>query len=491
MLRKTCLTICPKTPDELSQFLERYEGIHELIEIRIDALNVVDEGTAQLIRQLSKKYKNQQLLLTFRPEDQGGFSDPSLLERINFWKNELPSCLVDLEQDLFDTDFPSAKGVVRSFHNFETSKTEVPESNTDEIVKIAVAAQEPFDALDLWRTFTNSKDPLIPIAMGVAGVWTRVLGPAFGAPWTYVAASDSEKAAPGQLSSADAHMYRIDQLTPETEVFGIVGRPVSHSLSPRMHNAAFQQNEIDAVYIPFDTGDLKSFVDETLKSDSPPFLLKGLSVTAPHKTAIIEHLDFIDETSKQVGAVNTVQKLEEGLLGTNTDVAGFLDPLKLLFSSLEGMRFALIGSGGAARACAYGLIKEGADVLIASRNEQTREQLAKDFDCETIDLARLETAKDRVDVIVNTTPVGTKTSPQEEPIIEVEKYKNLQLAYDLVYNPIETPFLLSAKRQNIPTLGGLAMLVSQGALQFEQWAGVKAPLELMSRAALSGIKQNQ
>jgi 3-dehydroquinate dehydratase/shikimate dehydrogenase len=326
--------------------------------------------------------------------------------------------------------------------------------------------------------------------MGAAGRWTRILAPAFGSPLTYGSLTTDETVAPGQISASELNqVYRVKSLDIETEIYGIIGNPVEHSLSPYLHNAAFAELDLNAVYIPFEVSDLGAFIKRMVHPSSREihWNLRGFSVTIPFKEAIIEHLDFLDPAAKKIGAVNTVQIVGDQLVGFNTDAHGFIEPLRMAYGDLTDVAVAVFGSGGAARACVRALIDEGARPSIFARNDETGSDISREFGIGRFQIGEWDSVAERFLIAVNTTPLGTKGELENSSILTAGQIKNLQMIYDLVYNPFETLFLREAKSVDVPAVGGLAMLAAQGARQFKIWTGKDAPLKTMSRAALARL----
>ncbi|MEK7854709.1 MAG: shikimate dehydrogenase, partial [Acidobacteriota bacterium] len=211
---------------------------------------------------------------------------------------------------------------------------------------------------------------------------------------------------------------------------------------------------------------------------------RGFSLTNPHKQAVIRHLDGINETAEKIGAVNTV-KIEDGkLFGYNTDAPGFILPLQAQFGSLRGINVSVVGAGGAARACIYALQQENANVTLFARDPAKAEALGDEFKIPVATLAP-ERSFGTTDVLINTTPLGTSGDNENASIATAEQLRGVKLVYDLVYNPIETLLIRNAKAAGVPTIGGLEMLIAQGARQFEIWTGEKAPLDEMA----AGVKK--
>ena len=402
----------------------------------------------------------------------------------------------DFEFDLYIDEFHlNFQKTIRSFHYFKN----IPEFLNSffekfillqaDIFKVAVQANDISDSIVIWKLLEHAKSEnkqIIPIAMGEAGKWTRILGLAHGAFMTYASLDAGKETASGQISAQDLiETYRVKELDEQTEIYGIIGNPVAQSLSPFMHNAAFKFYNLNAVYIPFEVKKLDEFINRFLKESGLNF--KGFSITIPHKQAIIKHLDFIDETAKTIGAVNTV-KIENGkLYGYNTDANGFIEPLKNSYGDLKDARVAVLGNGGAARACIYALKQEGAKVTIFARNLEKAKILAEEFQAEFKEIPNPKSQIPNQDIVVNATPLGTKGILETETPAVAEQIRQVKLVYDLVYNPFETRFLKEAKSVFVPTVSGMAMLIAQAMKQFEIWTGKDAPMKEMSAEVLKRL----
>ncbi len=327
--------------------------------------------------------------------------------------------------------------------------------------------------------------------MGTAGIATRVLGPSRGSYLTYAAFDHSRPTAPGQLTATELRdQYRVDRINESTQIAGLIGWPVTHSLSPQIHNAAFKSRGLDAVYIPFEVRDLAAFMRRLVhpRSREIDWQMRGLSVTAPHKRAVMDHLDWIDPAASEIGAVNTIVVDEQGLKGYNTDAIGFIRPLKDRLGTLRGLRCAVIGAGGAASAATYALLNDGVGVTIFVRNLDRAKTLTERFDVPAL---RLEGASFAgFDVVVNATVLGTAGKLEQQTPAEAQQLGGARLAYDLVYNPSETRFLREARNAGCETLGGLPMFVAQAAEQFRLWTGREAPVEVMQSAAMEALSES-
>jgi len=262
----------------------------------------------------------------------------------------------------------------------------------------------------------------------------------------------------------------------------VIGDPVAHSLSPSMHNAAYKALGIEAEYefgakrIVED--ELAKFMYEVREKD-----IYMLAVTIPHKEAIMQYLDAVDNVAKEIGAVNTVLNKDGKLIGYNTDYMGAIESLKGV-TSLQGKRVAVLGSGGSARAIVYGFIKEKCHVAVYSRNIDTANELKGVFDCKVIPWEERNSMV--ADIIANTTPIGRDSD--ELPIAESVIDKG-QIVFDINYNVNGTSLLKLARRKGATTIEGLEMLLRQGMKQFELYTGIKAPEQAM-RNALQNDKEH-
>jgi shikimate dehydrogenase len=254
-----------------------------------------------------------------------------------------------------------------------------------------------------------------------------------------------------------------------------------------MHNAAFKAAGMNRVFIPLQVADLDVFISRMVKPATREVELnfKGFSVTNPHKQAIIDHLDGIDDTAAKIGAVNTVTIDDGKLFGFNTDAPGFIDPLIERYGNLEDAKAAVVGAGGAARACVYALQNEGANVTLFARDLKKAAVLGEEFSIPVKDLAS-DRARFECDILVNATPLGTKGENEKETIATAEQLLGTRLVYDLVYNPIETALIREARTAGVPAIGGLEMVIAQGTRQFYIWTGQPAPADEMTAA----IKRN-
>jgi len=505
---KICVSVCAETADELIQNIKRAAEFADVIELRFDCL----EETAKLesFRSELNKFRRTfsgKLLATFRPREEGGKRPLSFAEREEFWIHSHVFENVDWAD--LERDFPLEKiqrfwgdnvfhQVIKSFHDFENAPENLEKifddvSKNSETAKIAVQADDVTDTIAVWKLLEKAKaenKKVIPIAMGDAGKWTRILGLAHGASMTYAALDAGSETAPGQVSARDLiEVYRVKELNRETGIYGIVGGNTSYSMSPYIHNAAFRFHRLNSVFVPFQVKNLDEFMRRLVKPETREIELnfKGFAVTIPHKQNIVKHLDAVDETAQKIGAVNTV-KIEDGkLFGFNTDAPGFIEPLINTYGDLKAAQVAVFGAGGAARACVYALKKSGANVTIFARDAAKAKDLASEFDAQSAKFKAQNESYGGFDIVVNAAPLGTKGKSENETLAFASQIESVKLVYDLIYNPFETRLMKEAKSVFVPTLGGLSMLVAQATAQQKIWTSLDAPIKEMSAAALQRL----
>lgn len=264
----------------------------------------------------------------------------------------------------------------------------------------------------------------------------------------------------------------------KTELYGIIGNPVAHSLSPAMHNAAFSALGLNKAYLPFLVRDVAGAM-----TGLTALGIRGASVTIPHKQAVIEHLDSIDPVAAKIGAVNTLIITDGAIHGANTDWLGANRALAEAIP-LAGASILLLGAGGSARAIGFGLLEAGASLTIASRTPEKGQSLAQLLGCPWLHLA--EAATLRADALINATSLGM--APQQDLLpIAKEALANFGVVMDIVYAPLKTRLLHEAGQAGCRTIDGLAMLLYQGAAQFELWTGLQAPVDVMRQSLLTSL----
>jgi 3-dehydroquinate dehydratase / shikimate dehydrogenase len=344
-------------------------------------------------------------------------------------------------------------------------------------IKIAAQCDSLADSRRLLR-FARRRHHIVAMPMGDVALPARLLAIRDGSSaFTYAPVADAT--APGQISLESLkNTYRADSLDRRTRVYGVIGDPIAHSLSPQMHNAGFAARSINAVHLPFLVQDLKDFVDAI-----GDFGIRGVGVTIPHKERILGYLDGCDALAQRIGAVNTVVVRAGGkLYGLNTDYVGVLRTLGKRMA-LRGSRVLIVGAGGAARAVAFALAEAGGSVCVCARRAAQAVALARAVGGEAIERNRLK--REFFDAIVNATPVGMHPHTWQSPLEAGEL--NCRLVFDTIYRPQVTKLLQLAARRGIETVSGVEMFVAQGTAQWEIWTGERAPVAVMRKALLRAV----
>lgn len=272
------------------------------------------------------------------------------------------------------------------------------------------------------------------------------------------------------------------RVSANTSIYGVIGNPVGHSLSPIMHNAAFSELGVDGLYAAFQVQDLKAAI-----SGIRGLGIKGASVTIPHKVTVMPLLDECDRLSKKIGAVNTIVHRNGKLLGYNTDCLGAVKALEEQ-SDVPGRRVLILGAGGAARAIAWGISERKGHVIIANRTPDKARELAETLKA---DYCPIDQVTDMEwDILINTTPVGMAPNDDAMPVPQGAILPG-RTVMDIVYNPVETLLLKTAREKKCRIVNGVRMFVYQGAMQFELWTGRKAPLDVMEKAVRSALVERE
>lgn len=370
-----------------------------------------------------------------------------------------------------------------SFHDFRGTPARLEAvarrltSFGGDAIKIAAQANSLGDATRLLSVAGRRKN-LVAVPMGEVGLPARILALRVGSALAYAAVADTTAA--GQLSVSEMRdLYRADQLDRRTRIYGVIGDPIAHSLSPQMHNAAFVAKRVNAVFLPFLVRDLKDFL-----SAREELGVSGFSVTLPHKQRILRFLDGCDPLAAQIGAVNTVVVRGGGkLYGYNTDYVGVLRAIERCVR-LAGSRVLLLGAGGAARAAAFALREAGTIVNICARRPKMAKALARVAGAEVI--ARPQLRGEFFDAVINATPVGMAEG-DGSPLRANEL--NCRVVMDMIYRPMETPLLRMARGRGIETVSGDEMFLAQGAAQWEIWMGERAPEKIMRSRVLAALRR--
>jgi 3-dehydroquinate dehydratase/shikimate dehydrogenase len=479
MKAQLCVTVTAPTTAELRRRRDAVADA-DLIELRLDTVSDPDVAGALADRR-------RPAIVTCRPVWEGGQFRGSEEDRRRLLTEALTlgAEYVDVEwRARFDDLIAGANGrrIILSSHDFDmmpidlVARVHAMRSTGAEVVKLAVKTTRITDCLPLLELSANGRGSgLVLIGMGDYGLATRVLASRFGSLWTYAGAQSDV----GQIAAEtllDEYAFRT--LSAATDVYGIVGRPVAHSVSPAMHNAAFRAARLDAVYLPFPAVDVEDFV-----GFARALGIKGASVTTPYKVALSERVDESDAVARRIGAINTI-RIENGRWsGGNTDASAFLEPLRRR-GPLSDTRVAVLGAGGAARAVAVALASSDAAVTIHARDRQQAEGVALLGSAQVGDWPPPPRSWD---LLVNCTPVGMYPRVNDTPLAATELTG--RTVYDLVYNPPVTRLLREAATAGCQTIGGLEMLVAQAHEQFCWWTGVRPAAGVMREAALRRLAE--
>ena len=493
-LNRICAVVAASTADEMAKLVRSALRQAKTVELRLDWLSSDLERGRFLAWLKKSKVKSATFLATCRRREGGG-KFAGGVDRELYWlvqAREAGCQWCDLELETLRKlpgqsvrEYPVPPRVMLSVHDFDRTpdlpRTMNPPAHGGvDAVKIAAEARSIQDSVRLLRLARSSKN-FVAVPMGEAGLPARILALREGSALAY--APVAAATAPGQVSLDDMkHLYRAHALTRRTLVYGVVGEPVSHSLSPLMHNTGFVARHMDAVYLPFLVHKLPDFL-----AAIPEFRVRGFSVTHPHKQAILKYLQECDPLAAEIGAVNTVLVRRSGsLFGCNTDYLGVLRALEKKLR-IKGSRVLIYGAGGAARAAAFALARSGATVAICARREKAARELARAFGGEAVPRPALRT--ESFDAILNATPVGMHPHVGVSPLAASELH--CRVVMDMINRPQRTQLLKMAAPKGIATLPGIEMLIAQGVAQWEIWFGKRAPQAPMRRAVLAALRAEE
>ena len=449
----------------------------DVVEVRLDGVDRPDPAAALEGRRCP-------VVVTCRPAWEGGRFDGSEEER-----ERLLLAAVNGGAEFVDVELRAGfaadilrmrrgRGVIASLHRFEPGPADVAEelrslrSTGAQVVKLAVAVDSLAETLPLFELGARAEHDADPgqshllIAMGPRGAHTRVLSARLGNRWTYA----GQAVAPGQMPAWQLlEDFTFSRFRSDFDLYGVVGSPISHSLSPAMHNAGFAQAGLNAAYVALDARDADDFV-----TFARAMKMRGASITAPLKIDLLEHVDDCDALAREVGAINTLVMQDGRWTGRNTDVDGLVAPLARRIA-LAGVRAAVLGAGGAARAAAVGLKHAGAQVQVCARRVEQATALSGAL---AVASGSFPPAPASWDVLVNTVPtVDGSESPMRDGILDG------RIVFDLNYAPAVTPLIAQARAAGCETIGGIEMLIRQAEKQFETWTGAPPPAGLFKAAA--------
>ncbi len=488
---KICAVVA--APDARSMWRQFRQALPQTrtVELRLDWLRDDAEITRFLARLRAAKKPRATLIATCRRRPAGGLYRGTVAKQLLHLAEAIRAgcSWYDLDIETSSACPPELLQVmlgdahrIASVHYFRRPPSDyegvISRLSNSEADLIKIAAQcDSYAQTAKLLSLAHSHRNVIAIPMGDLSVPTRILALRGRNGFGYAPVSTCT--APGQTSLQTLKsLYRADRLNAKTQIYGVIGDPIGHSLSPHLHNAGFQARRVNAIFLPFLVPDLRDFLGTI-----SPFKISGLAVTIPHKQTILRHLDDCDPVAAAIGAVNTVVVRGHGkLYGYNTDYVGVLRALERKIP-LRGSRVLIFGAGGSARAVAFALARAGSIVCVCARRPQQAAALARDVGGQTVPRAALR--QEFFDAIVNTTPVGMHPHVAQSPLHANEL--NCRLLFDLIYRPRLTKLMQLAASRGIETVSGLDMFIAQGTAQWEIWMGQRAPLAPMRQAVVRAL----
>jgi 3-dehydroquinate dehydratase / shikimate dehydrogenase len=492
-VQRVCAVVAASTAAVMSRQVRAALRSARTLELRLDWLRS-DAERLRLVRWLKKYRRGSATFIATCRRKEGGGKFKGDIARQLYWLTQARDagcqwCDIEMETfrelpEGFLRAYPVPRRILLSIHDFERTpnlpqKILVAKHGLADAVKIAAQAKTIADSVRLLKLTRRSRN-FVAVPMGDVGLPARILALREGSALAY--APVEVATAPGQVTLAEMlDLYRAHQLTRRTRVYGVIGNPVGHSLSPLMHNTAFAARKIDAIYLPFLVNDLRDFLKAV-----PEFEIRGFSVTIPHKQSILRYLNECDALAAEIGAVNTVVVRRDGsLFGCNTDYVGILRALEKKLK-LAGSRVLIFGAGGAARAAAFALAESGARVGICARRESAARELARSVGGEAVPRRALQS--ESFDAILNATPVGMLRHTEISPLAAREL--NCRVVMDLI-NRRQTQLLKLAARKRLATVSGVEMFVPQGVAQWEIWMQKHAPEAAMRRVILRALRNEE
>ena len=495
MKTEVCIPITAETAEEAIKDMKQAEKLADLVELRIDFIKSIDENKLEKLL----KNKKKKVIVTCRPKSLCGNFDGNEKSRINLLKGavELNADCIDIEIESSNKDIKNIVGnkkntkIILSHHNLkETPSLKELNSKYNEIkklspdlIKIVTNANSINDNFTIFELLKGKND-LIAFCMGIRGQISRILAPKYGSRMTFASLKKGKESAPGQITIEEMkNVYNIGLVNNETKVVGVIGEFAENSMSKYMHNANFRQKKLNFVYMPLKAKkeELREFINNLRK-----FSFAGASVTIPHKVEVMKHVDKIDETAKQIGAVNTVVNSSGKLIGYNTDYYGAVEALKEKIK-LKGKKALVVGAGGGARAVVYGLKKENAGITITNRTTENAKILAKEFKVKFDGMENIKRLVKNNEIIINTTSVGMAPNANES-IINGNSLRKGKIVMDIVYKPTETKLIRLARKSKCSVITGDRMLIYQAIGQFRLWTGQEPNFKSMESALKKQIR---
>jgi 3-dehydroquinate dehydratase/shikimate dehydrogenase len=499
-MAKLCLTLTGNTLEKNLATLEKYRKYIDAAELRVDYLDADERLHIRRFPEMA----GIPIILTIRRDTDGGKYVGGEASRITLFSMGLAFAEVDRRKNFAYVDIESDLNVpsleeaartfgtkiIRSFHNFQGVDDDLVKRilelrhTGDEIAKAAVMPQSTADVLKIFQAAKETKDvKKILIGMGRLGACTRILSDLLGSHLSFTSALDESNsivAAPGHMDPKEmVELYRFKKITNETKIFGITGFPLMASSSPAFHNALFSQEQKDAVYIPFPSDSLNSFLRLAEEIN-----MEGASVTVPYKEEIVPNLSHRSDRVDHIGACNTIMRSAQGWMGYNTDGLGFSDALLKFIGkkNLRGKRVTIIGAGGAARAVAAEVSRLKGRALILNRTVFKAKELAVryGFSWGGLDHQGMEMLDHFSHIIIQTTSVGMEPNIDEDPL-EQYFFSGKEMVMDLIYKPAETRLLTRAKKAGCQIANGSDMLIAQAKYQYNLFMRTSLDNEVVTK----------
>jgi len=491
-VNKICIVVRESTPARIENAILETRLRAGYLELRLDYLDTSYLSVSNLKRWV--QLAGIPIIATLRRKANGGEFLGTEPEQVEILKALFGAgvSFVDLEIETVENFLQGDLGplrrngpkIISSYHNFEETPAGLEAiynrlvNVKPDVLKVATLARsfsDNYRLLALVEKATEQNLPIIAVAMGDLGVYSRIIAPSRGSLLSYASFERGRETAPGQLSAEDLdQIYTVNEINKDTQIFGVLGYPLGHSLSPYIHNPAFRKEQLNCRYLPFPIKDLTEF---------RPYLKKyaGFSVTIPHKVRILDYVDDLDDTVRATGAANTLVRRENKICAFNTDVHGIRLALREpLHAGIK--RAVLLGAGGAARAAATVLREANCRVTVLARDSTKARSLAEEFGFNYGSLD--QAAAYHGDLLINATSVGMSPRTEETPLDKDSI--DYRYVFDMVYNPLETRLMREARGKAI-VISGVEMFIAQAVKQFELWTGLSAPRELMHEIVLKRL----
>jgi 3-dehydroquinate dehydratase/shikimate dehydrogenase len=495
-LPRICIALGFPDLDRLLEHARREaEAGESFLEFRLDYLEHPEQG-AEAIHTFLAEHPDCIVLATCRRHQNHGKFNGSIEDEIRVLDVAVSAGAQAVDVEIESAESPNAKlslfrgraRLIISYHNYEATPqldvllnrmTRIPADG----YKVVTTARKPSDyGRVLALAKTHPRTPLVLLAMGELGFPSRVLSTAFGGMYTYAAPTASQGTAAGQVCARQLrHLYRVEKLSRTSKIYGVIADPVRHSISPAVHNRAFQYRRMEAVYLPFLVAPAQMRDFFSLAERLP---VAGFSVTIPHKQKVLRYLDIVDPLARRIGAVNTVWRKAGKWRGANTDSVGVTIPLAREMR-LHNATVLIVGNGGAARSAACALSDAGARISLVGRNADRVRALAKICGAEPLVMEQLNGRN--FAALVHATPLGMY--PHVNECFFPDRIP-ADLVFDMVYNPLETELIRRARAQGKTVIHGLQMFIEQAVRQFEIWTGEQAPRPVMEKAAMEALSCN-